>query len=342
MKSLKYFFVAISFMLVCSISQGQRIAVINFNAGAGISQTDVDGISSIFNTYFMPKGYTLVERTQIDRVINEQGFQRGSFTQTEMVRLGEILNVSKVVVGDISIIMGEYNVDVRVVDVRSGSIVAKDGMSWNSNSSYREMMKQLADRISAQIEALPMDREPEKAIKLESSQYRKTGHYLSFAAGVPHYFTIAYRYQMTPSIAVGGGAGFGDVSCNQTSYWLNESNVWEYSYSDPDGRSGVVPIFAEIDLRTPKHKWSLFLNAKLGFNIYTEPEKFEDYYFENVDNDQYFFDFDSPNLLHISAALGVSYKYLNFGIGYSNSIAYDVEEFPYLFLSYSLPLETLF
>lgn len=342
MKSLKYFFVAISFMLMCSISQGQRIAVINFNAGAGISQNDVDGISSIFNTYFMPKGYTLVERTQIDRVINEQGFQRGSFTQTEMVRLGEILNVSKVVVGDISIIMGEYNVDVRVVDVRSGSIVAKDGMSWNSNSSYREMMKQLADRISAQIEALPMDKEPKKAIKLESSQYRKTGHYLSFAAGLPHYFTIAYRYQMTPSIAVGAGAGFGDVSCNQTSYRLNESNVWEYCYSDPAGSSGVVPIFAEIDLRTPKHKWSLFLNAKLGFNIYTEPEKFEDYYFENVDNDQYFFDFDSPNLLHISAALGVSYKYLNFGIGYSNSIANDVEEFPYLFLSYSLPLETLF
>lgn len=337
MKSLKYFFVAISFMLVCSISQGQRIAVINFNAGAGISQTDVDGISSIFNTYFMPKGYTLVERTQIDRVINEQGFQRGSFTQTEMVRLGEILNVSKVVVGDISIIMGEYNVDVRVVDVRSGSIVAKDGMSWNSNSSYREMMKQLADRISAQIEALPMDKEPEKAIKLESSQYRKTGHYLSFAAGLPHYFTIAYRYQMTPSFAVGGGAGFGYVEGLEGIHydWDSDTEDWDYGYSFYNNNN-VIPIFAEIDLRTPKYKWSLFLNVKLGINFYTET--FEDVIVEENYMRLYT---GSSKLFHISAALGVSYKYLNLGVGYSNSKFFG-DEVPYLFLSYSLPLETLF
>lgn len=337
MKSLKYFFVAVSFMFICSISQAQRIAVINFNAGAGISQTDVDGISSIFNTYFMPKGYTLVERTQIDRVINEQGFQRGSFTQTEMVRLGEILNVSKVVVGDISIIMGEYNVDVRVVDVRSGSIVAKDGMSWNSNSSYREMMKQLADRISAQIEALPMDKEPEKAIKLESSQYRKTGHYLSFAAGLPHYFTIAYRYQMTPSFAVGCGAGFGYGEAQEgISYtWNSDTEDWDYWYRFYN-TNNVIPIFAEIDLRTPKYKWSLFLNVKLGINFYTETS--EDVI---VEEDYMSLYTGSPNLFHISAALGVSYKYLNLGVGYSNS-KFSASEVPYLFLSYSLPLETLF
>ena len=336
MKSLKYFFVAISFMLMCSISQGQRIAVINFNAGAGISQNDVDGISSIFNTYFMPKGYTLVERTQIDRVINEQGFQRGSFTQTEMVRLGEILNVSKVVVGDISIIMGEYNVDVRVVDVRSGSIVAKDGMSWNNNNSYREMMKQLADRISAQIEALPMDREPEKPTKVESSLYRKTGHYLSFAAGVPHYFTIAYRYQMTPSIAVGAGAGFGDVNNGLTATYYNRDITTDdlnYLYSW-EVKSNVIPIFAEIDLRTPKYKWSLFLNIKLGANIYTET--FEDYSYNIRDDYTRECTYTGTlNLFYVSAALGVSYKNLNLGIGYSNSRLYDL---PYLFLSYSLPL----
>ena len=342
MKSLKYFFVAISFMLMCSISQGQRIAVINFNAGAGISQNDVDGISSIFNTYFMPKGYTLVERTQIDRVINEQGFQRGSFTQTEMVRLGEILNVSKVVVGDISIIMGEYNVDVRVVDVRSGSIVAKDGMSWNNNNSYREMMKQLADRISAQIEALPMDREPEKAIKLESSQYRKTGHYLSFAAGLPHYFTIAYRYQMTPSIAVGAGAGFGDVNNGLTENYYERDMTTDHlnSWYSWEVNSNVIPIFAEIDLRTPKYKWSLFLNIKLGANIYTET--FEDYLYIGDDYTNEYTYTGTLNLFYVSAALGASYKNLNLGIGYSNSKHFDLEEFPYLFLSYSLPLETLF
>lgn len=44
-----------------------------------------------------------------------------------MVALGEMLNVSLVVVGDINVVMEQYNVDVRVVNVQTGTIVAKDG-----------------------------------------------------------------------------------------------------------------------------------------------------------------------------------------------------------------------
>ena len=129
----------------------QRIAVLDFNAGTGVSQADVDGISAIFNTYFSPKGYTLVERTQIDRVIDEQRFQRGNLTQSQMVRIGEILNVSKVVIGDINLIMHQYNVDIRVVNVESGTIAAKDGATWTPGSSYRTMMSELGSRLAGQI-----------------------------------------------------------------------------------------------------------------------------------------------------------------------------------------------
>ncbi len=133
----------------------QRVAVLDFNAGVGVSQADVDGISAIFNTYFSPKGYTLVERTQIDRVIDEQNFQRGKLTQAQMVRIGEILNVSKVVIGDVNIVMNQYNVDVRVVNVESGTISAKDGATWSPGSSYRAMMSQLGTRLASQIAITP-------------------------------------------------------------------------------------------------------------------------------------------------------------------------------------------
>ena len=97
----------------------QRAAVMEFKAGVGISQADVDGLSGIFTTYFRPAGFTMVERTQIDRVISEQGFQRSSLTEAQMVRIGEILNLSMIVIGDINVVAGEYNVDARVVNVES-------------------------------------------------------------------------------------------------------------------------------------------------------------------------------------------------------------------------------
>ena len=138
-------------MLCCIGINAQRIAVLEFNAGVGVSQADVDGISAIFNTYFSPKGYTLVERIRIDRAIDEQNFQRSCITEDQMVRLGEILNVSYIVAGTVNIIYGEYNVDAVVMNVQSGIPYAKDGATWTSGTTYREMMKGLATRLSNKI-----------------------------------------------------------------------------------------------------------------------------------------------------------------------------------------------
>lgn len=151
MNKYKIVILTLVILIMGTTVSAQRIAVLDFNAGTSVSQAQVDGISAIFNTYFSPKGYTLVERTQIDRVIYEQRFQRGNLTQDQMVRIGEILNVSKVVIGDVNLVMNQYNVDVRAVDVESGAIVAKDGATWRPGSSYRTMMSELASRLAGQI-----------------------------------------------------------------------------------------------------------------------------------------------------------------------------------------------
>ena len=151
MNKYKIVILTLVILIMGTTVSAQRIAVLDFNAGTGVSQADVDGISAIFNTYFSPKGYTLVERTQIDRVIYEQRFQRGNLTQAQMVRIGEILNVSKVVIGDVNLVMNQYNVDVRVVNVESGAIAAKDGTTWRPGTSYRTMMSELGSRLAGQI-----------------------------------------------------------------------------------------------------------------------------------------------------------------------------------------------
>ena len=128
----------------------QRCAVLEFKAGSGISQADVDGISGIFITYFRPAGYTMVERTQIDKAIDEQGFQRSRMTESQMVRIGRILNVSKIVIGDVNVVMGQYNVDARVINVESGTIAATEGATF-TGSSYRSTMQSLAQKLAGKI-----------------------------------------------------------------------------------------------------------------------------------------------------------------------------------------------
>lgn len=136
-------------LIACSMS-AQRCAVLEFKAGVGISQADVDGISAIFITYFRPAGYTMVERTQIDKAIDEQGFQRSKMTESQMVRIGQILNVSKIVVGDVNVVMGQYNVDARVINVESGTIAATEGATF-AGASYRATMQSLATKLAGKI-----------------------------------------------------------------------------------------------------------------------------------------------------------------------------------------------
>lgn len=147
---MKRILLILSFIFITLGIMAQRAAVMEFKAGVGISQADVDGISAIFITYFRPAGYTMVERTQIDRVIDEQGFQRSRLTESQMVRIGQILNVSKIVIGDVNVVMGQYNVDVRVINVESGTIAATEGATF-SGSSYRTTMQTLAQKLAGNI-----------------------------------------------------------------------------------------------------------------------------------------------------------------------------------------------
>ena len=164
------------FSLMCLMAlsmQAQRCAVLEFKAGSGISQADVDGISAIFITYFRPAGYTMVERTQIDKVIEEQGFQRSKMTQSEMVRVGEILNVSKIVVGDINVVMGQYNVDTRVINVQTGTIAATEGATF-ATSSYRTSMQSVATKLAAKIAITPGSTVQSRPVTVTTSSSPKT------------------------------------------------------------------------------------------------------------------------------------------------------------------------
>lgn len=132
----------------------QKCAVLEFRGAKSVSEADVDGISEMFMTYFHPEGYIMVERAQIDKVISEQGFQHSNLTERQSVRIGEILNASKVVLGTVSMLGGEYQVDVRVVDVELGHDIAMEGASFSGN--YRTNVSNLATKLANKIAIKPI------------------------------------------------------------------------------------------------------------------------------------------------------------------------------------------
>lgn len=145
-------------LLVTSLSaqRSQRIAVFEFVPGANISQEMVTGISSIFTTYFTPNGWSCVDRTEIDQIVSEQNFQQSKITESQRTKIGRVHNISKMVLGTINIANGQYNVDVRVVDVTTGEISATEGISIPAQSDYRTAIKTLARNLAKKVEALPV------------------------------------------------------------------------------------------------------------------------------------------------------------------------------------------
>ena len=153
---MKRFLFLICTLFFATNLSAQRIAVLEFDAGAGVSRSDIDGISEIFNTYFRPEGYSVIDRTKVDNVIGEWDFQRSRPSEIKRVRIGKLLNVSNIVVGTINIVYGnQYQVDTRVLNVETGVIVATSGDRFKFEGDYRSVMKGIATRLADQIAIKP-------------------------------------------------------------------------------------------------------------------------------------------------------------------------------------------
>lgn len=141
------------FLITFTASNAQKIkiAVLDFTAKVDIKQEDVSGISDMFITYFFDPEFTLIERTQIQKILEEQNLQGSSITENEAIKIGQILNVQKVVIGTINITNGEYNVDVRIVNVQTGTIDATDGKTWKGE--YRNSMQELATSLMSKFKS---------------------------------------------------------------------------------------------------------------------------------------------------------------------------------------------
>ncbi len=154
-------------MAATAQNKKMKIAVMDFKAGVGVNAAEVEGLSDmLINTLYESGKFSIVERSQINQVLKEQRFQASELTNEQLAQVGRILGVESVLIGTVNFLAehknldgsmtGEYNVDVRAVDVESGEVVTTAGAAKSSGSTYRAMM----ERIGRQLAANLMDEEP--------------------------------------------------------------------------------------------------------------------------------------------------------------------------------------
>lgn len=148
-------------MAATAQNKKMKIAVMDFKAGVGVNANEVEGLSDmLINTLFETKKFDIVERSQLYEVLKEQKLQ-GELTVQQCVQVGRILGVESVLIGTVNFLAehknfdgsmtGEYNVDIRAVDVESGQILTTAGAAKSSGSTYRALMVEIAHELAAKI-----------------------------------------------------------------------------------------------------------------------------------------------------------------------------------------------
>ncbi len=120
----------------CASSQGEGYAAAGFNfasldkiaivevTGRVYGDTVKNQISNMFAQELMKRGYTVVERSQIQSILKEQEFQASDITTNEgAARAGKVLNVPAVLMIDIPKYKEKMEMTAKLVDVENGTIL---------------------------------------------------------------------------------------------------------------------------------------------------------------------------------------------------------------------------
>lgn len=135
MKKLILFIVF--FNILASVYSQKTIAVLNLRAKDNFSQRKADKLSKAFNACFIPKEYILMDRSQLVQELKNRGLQNATLTEKQKLKIGEALNLTAIVSGEVRMVDNMVRVEVWVSDVRSQKIIHTENtaFSWKNHKN---------------------------------------------------------------------------------------------------------------------------------------------------------------------------------------------------------------
>ena len=185
-----------------------NIAVADFSA-ENVSASDAAIISNFFRTGLVNTNlFVVLERNNMDMILSEQKFQISGCTDFNCaVKMGKLLNVQKMVIGNLSVFAKQYYITASVVDVESGKVVCSEKVSCKKQEDLPNKAEDLAVLISEKMTHKKSESEQYSRRRvLKNSIRSNVGSFIFYGdakdiASTATNFNISYRRQGIPLFA---------------------------------------------------------------------------------------------------------------------------------------------
>ncbi len=193
-----YFLIMIMLWSAADLSAADkmRIAVLDFQAN-DVSVYAAKAVSEIIVTEMAKKGdFTMIERSQMSSIMNEQGFQQsGCVDSSCAVQLGKLLSAKKILIGSLSRLGGGFTITGKVVDVETARIEFAESERCLKEDDLDPAARILAIKLINRIAG--------KNYSLPSRTYETEQARLRFAVGAGY----SYNWQGGMNVPIVKGTG---------------------------------------------------------------------------------------------------------------------------------------
>jgi TolB-like protein len=178
-------------MLLLSISYASNIALAQDKSSIAVLPLEESGISSsearvltdeLRSVLVQSGNYIVLERNNMESILQEQGFQLSGCTSTECaVEAGKLLGVEKMVTGSVGKIGELYNINVRLFDVGTGQI--ENTVSQKHEGSVEDLLD-VINQVGIELASTSSTSGPAKNI--EKGDLEKDGRLQEEIQDAPH------------------------------------------------------------------------------------------------------------------------------------------------------------
>lgn len=163
------------FLLLCLVHPSNaetgriKIAVLDFQQNGEFETRDVGKmVAEWFTTSLVETGrFDVIERRLLQQIINEQKIGKSGIVEaTGASRIGKILGVKTVVTGTVQSFDGSLEVNARVINAETGSIISAEKVRADSATRLTDLVGEISARIIAAfpLEGHVVKREGERVI----------------------------------------------------------------------------------------------------------------------------------------------------------------------------------
>jgi hypothetical protein len=148
-----------------------RVAILDFTNTGGLSKQETVTLGNRLRSMLVKtNAFVVLERGQMDDILNEQGFQQSGCTTTECaVEMGRLLNVQKMISGTIGKLGQTYTIDLSLIDVETAEIEKSFFRDFKGEiDGLLDIMQLIANQIASIVGGTGLPAEAEgKIVTLE-------------------------------------------------------------------------------------------------------------------------------------------------------------------------------